>query len=89
MTMAVLALQPAGAEVFAPRGSTVELPVIMYHSLVKQDSAAAQYVCPIGQVESDLRWLRDNGWQSVSLDQLIAFADGQGAPHYVARIARP
>ena len=64
---------------FSPRGSSVELPVIMYHSLVKQDSAAAQYVCPIGQVESDLRWLRDNGWQSVSLDQLIAFADGQGA----------
>lgn len=64
---------------FSPRGSGVELPVIMYHSLVKQDSAAARYVCPIGQVESDLRWLRDNGYQSVSLDRLIAFADGQEA----------
>ena len=44
------------AAVFAPRGSSVELPVIMYHSLVKQDSAAAQYICPVSRVESDLRW---------------------------------
>lgn len=66
------------AETFAPRGSTVELPVIMYHSLVKDERWAAQYVCPIAQVESDLQWLRDNGYQSVSLAQLIAYADGTG-----------
>lgn len=66
-------------ETFAPPGATVELPVIMYHSLVKQESAAAQYVCPISRVESDLIWLRDNGYQSVSLAELIAFADGTGA----------
>ena len=65
------------AAVFAPRGSSVELPVIMYHSLVKQDSAAAQYVCPISRVESDLLWLRDNGYQCVTLQELIAFANGQ------------
>lgn len=78
MTMAVLTLQPAGAEVFAPRGSTVELPVIMYHSLVTDDSRADAYVCPVSRVESDLRWLTGNGYQAVSLAQLIAFADGTG-----------
>lgn len=67
------------AAVFAPRGSSVELPVIMYHSLVKQDSAAAQYVCPVSRVESDLRWLRDNGYRCVTLQELIAFASGQAA----------
>ena len=66
------------AEAFSPRGSTVELPVIMYHSLVADQSRAAQYVCPIRQVESDLQWLREHGYQSVSLTQLIAFADGAG-----------
>lgn len=65
-------------EVFAPPGAQRELTVIMYHSLVKNDSAAAQYVCPISRVESDLIWLRDNGYQSVSLDDLVAFADGSG-----------
>ena len=67
------------AAVFAPRGSSVELPVIMYHSLVKQDSAAAQYVCPVSRVESDLRWLRDNGYRCVTLQELIAFANGKAA----------
>lgn len=64
--------------VFAPPGKNCELLVIMYHSLVKNDSAAAQYVCPISRVESDLVWLRDNGYASVSLEELVAFADGTG-----------
>ena len=75
----LLFLTGCAAETFSPRGATVELPVIMYHSLVKDASRAAQYVCSIGQVESDLAWLRDNGFQCVSLEQLIAFADGRGA----------
>ena len=66
------------APVFAPPGSSTELLVIMYHSLVTDDSAAAQYVCPISRVESDLVWLRDNGYRSVSISQLVAFADGTG-----------
>lgn len=64
--------------VFAPPGSSVRLLVVMYHSLVTDDGAAAQYVCPVSRVESDLCWLRDNGYQSVSLAQLTAFAQGRG-----------
>ena len=67
------------AETFSPRGTTVELPVIMYHSLVTSESGAAQYVCPIQRVESDLQWLCENDFESVSLAQLIAFTDGEGA----------
>ena len=67
------------AETFSPRGKTVELPVIMYHSLVTSESGAAQYVCPIQRVESDLQWLCENDFESVSLAQLIAFADGEGS----------
>lgn len=65
-------------EVFAPPGTQRELLVIMYHSLVTNDGAAAQYVCPISRVESDLAWLRDNGYTAVSLTQLTAFAQGTG-----------
>ena len=67
------------AETFSPRGTTVELAVIMYHSLVTSESGAAQYVCPIQRVETDLQWLCENNFESVSLAQLIAFADGEGA----------
>lgn len=66
-------------ETFSPRGTTLELPVIMYHSLVTDENKAAQYVCPIGRLETDLQWLQDNGFESVTLTQLIAFADGEGA----------
>lgn len=66
------------AETFSPRGTSVELPVIMYHSLVTNEAAAAQYVCPIQRLEEDLRWLQERGFESVSLAELIAFADGTG-----------
>ena len=70
--------QESATEVFSPRGTTVELPIIMYHSLVTGENTAAQYVCPISRVESDLCWLREHGFESVTLAQLIAFADGTG-----------
>ena len=70
--------QESTIEVFSPRGTTVELPIIMYHSLVTGENTAAQYVCPISRVESDLCWLREHGFESVTLAQLIAFADGTG-----------
>ena len=64
------------AETFAPPGSRAELLVLMYHSLVKDKSRAAEYVCPISRVESDFAWLQEQGYESVTLDRLIAFADG-------------
>ena len=64
------------AETFAPPGSRAELLVLMYHSLVKDESRAAEYVCPISRVESDFAWLQEQGYESVTLDRLIAFADG-------------
>ena len=54
--------QESTIEVFSPRGTTVELPIIMYHSLVTGENTAAQYVCPISRVESDLCWLREHGF---------------------------
>ena len=65
-------------DVFAPPGSQVELPVIMYHSLVKNDAQAAEYICPISRVESDLAWLEGQGYESVTLAQLSALSQGKG-----------
>ena len=78
LTLAVGLARSRAVPVFAPPGSNTELLVIMYHSLVKSDSAAAQYVCPISRMESDLCWLRDNGYQSVTLTDLVDFAEGRG-----------
>lgn len=77
MLFCILPRQEA-VPVFAPRGAAVELPVLMYHSLVEDESRAAEYVCPISRVESDLKWLREQGYESVSPAQLIAFVKGEG-----------
>lgn len=71
-------LRGPALEVFSPPGTRCQLSVIMYHSLVKNEAGADRYVCPIARVESDLIWLRNNGYTSVSLEELIAFADGTG-----------
>lgn len=71
-------LRGPALEVFSPPGTRCRLSVIMYHSLIKTEAGADRYVCPIARVESDLIWLRNNGYTSVSLEELIAFADGTG-----------
>jgi len=80
LLLCALCLLPGrqAAPVFLPQGGTVELPVLMYHSLVTDDARAAEYVCPISRLESDLKWLREHGYESVSPAQLIAFARGEG-----------
>lgn len=78
LLMLLLLPAPQTVEVFAPHGTAVSLPVIMYHSLVTGEARADAYVCPISRVESDLQWLRDKGYQPVTLKQLVDFADGRG-----------
>lgn len=73
-----LLYRPA-AEVFAPRGAQVELLVVMYHSLVTDEDLAAPYVCPVSRVESDLAALTALGYESVTVSQLVDFANGVGA----------
>ncbi len=64
--------------VFAPRDARRPLLVVMYHSLVTDDRAAGEYVCPISRVEQDFAALKARGYESVSLAQLVDFAQGRG-----------
>ena len=54
----------------------VRLPVIMYHSIY--GDTPSEYVVTPAQVENDLRWLSENGYKSVTAEQLIAYAQGSG-----------
>ena len=47
------------------------LPVIMYHSVF--DTAPQEYIVTPEQLESDLQWLRNNGYTSVTAQQLINY----------------
>ncbi|MCR4862864.1 MAG: polysaccharide deacetylase family protein [Ruminococcus sp.] len=53
----------------------VFLPVIMYHSVF--DTAPREYTVTPEQLESDLKWLRDSGYTSVTAQQLINYTLGK------------
>ncbi len=54
----------------------VSLPVIMYHSVCEKEPSP--YTVTPRQLESDLAWLSDNGFESVTAEQLISYTRGVG-----------
>lgn len=57
--------------------SPVFLPVIMYHSICER--TPNEYIVTPQQVESDLSWLKENGYTSVSAQELIEYTQGSGS----------
>ncbi len=55
----------------------VELPIVMYHQLTKSESRAGKYVLTVEQFEKDLQFLKRNGYETVSVNQLLAFSEGK------------
>lgn len=56
----------------------VKLPIVMYHQLTKSESKAGKYVLTLEQFEKDLKFLKKNGYETVTVNQLLAFAKGDG-----------
>ncbi len=63
----------------APVTQTVQVPVIVYHSVLKDTGMTGPYVVTPGMLEEDLLYLSEHGYHTVSARQLISFVDG-GAP---------
>lgn len=61
------------------QGSSVSLPVLMYHSVLKDPSRTGEYVITPEALESDLAYLKKNGYTAVSGAQVFAFVK-DGAP---------
>ncbi len=68
---AVTAMDVAGEQ-------TVCLPIIMYHSLLKDPQLAGPYVLSPAQFEDDLLYLKQHGYETVSSAQLMDFVHGRG-----------
>lgn len=56
--------------------SPVRLPVIMYHSIYTD--TPTEYAVSPQQVESDLQWLKSNGYNTVTAEQVIAYTQNRG-----------
>lgn len=56
----------------------LRLPVVMYHQLCRDEARAGGYVLPLWQFENDLKYLKEQGYQTVSVRQLLDWAEGRG-----------
>lgn len=57
---------------------SVELPIIMYHGLTENPSKVNTYVIPVSDFESDLKYLKENGYTAVFMQQVIDYVEGDG-----------
>lgn len=70
--------RPRGAPAYS-RGNDTFLPVIMYHSLLKDPSRANDYTISPATLESDLQYLLAEGYETVVIQDLISYVY-QGVP---------
>ena len=54
--------------------ASVDIPILMYHSISKDSSGENEYTVSQRRFEEDLKWLRDNGYTTVFPSQLVSYA---------------
>ena len=55
-----------------------EVPVLMYHSILRDPARAGKYILSPDVLEADIVWLLQNGYETVTARDLIAFVEGSG-----------
>ncbi len=83
--VAVLAIFIVSFSFFAMNGSIysmqsdeIALPIVMYHQLTKSESRAGRYVLTLEQFEKDLVFLKEKGYKTVTVSQLLDYSQGKG-----------
>lgn len=56
-------------------GQGDRLPIVMYHKLTTSSRRAGRYTLTSEQFESDLRFLKERGYQTVTVSDLVDYAD--------------
>lgn len=53
--------------------SEIELPIIMYHSVLKDEKLQGKYVVSPNELESDVKYLKENGFTTIVFKDLIDY----------------
>lgn len=73
-------IQPDTAPATNTDGGT-DVPIIMYHSVLKSAKKQTKYIVTPSQLESDMLWLKSNGYTTVLIQDLINYVyDGTPLP---------
>ena len=67
--------EPDGAEVFFFRTKEVDVPVIMYHLITEKPKYIGKYGVTPTEVEADLVYLKENGYTTVHMQDLVNFVE--------------
>ena len=51
----------------------VELPIVMYHSMLKDTKLQGQFVIDPAKFEEDLKYLNDNGYTTITVSDLVDY----------------
>lgn len=57
--------------------SEIKLPIIMYHSFLKDSSMHGEYVISPEQFEEDIKYIIDKGYETIFIKDLIEFTEGK------------
>ena len=56
----------------------VAIPIILYHSILKREKITDRYAVTPNQLENDLVYIRDNGYTTITMSDLIGYVHGNG-----------
>ena len=59
---------------------TVKLPILMYHHLSEKQSKLNKYTVSVEEFENDLKYIQENGYTTVGLQDIINFVSGGKLP---------
>lgn len=83
LAVSILARSAAAAVSAARRASApedgVRLPVVMYHSVLKEKKRQGKYVVSPVTLENDLKYLREKGYTQIAVRDLLDYMDGKSA----------
>lgn len=57
-------------------GGEIRVPVVMYHSILKEKKRQGNYVVSPATLESDLKYLQSKGYQEIVVQDLLDYVDG-------------
>lgn len=82
LALAAVALALGAAAVVSVRAveEPVEIPVVMYHALLKDEAQHGRYVISPAEFENDLLYLKKHGYTTILVEDLIAYTQGASLP---------
>lgn len=73
--LAIMMILPTSAA--ADTETNVKLPIVMYHHLSLKKKLWGNYVLSPDELESDLQYLQEHGYESITTEQLIQWSKGE------------